>query len=73
MVVQGDDQMTFAILNMSGHHVTLRRNEEVGQATEIDAMMVPREEQEGEVEADLVGRMDVKGLEVSGKNVWVSE
>ena len=53
MVVQGDDQMTFAILNMSGHHVTLRRNEEVGRATEINAMMVSREEQEGEVEADL--------------------
>ena len=53
MVIQGDEQMAFAILNMSGHHVTLRRNGVVGRATEINAMMVPREEQEGEVEADL--------------------
>ena len=53
MVVQGDDQMTFAILNMSSHHVTLRRNEEVGWATEINAMMVPREEDERGVQADL--------------------
>ena len=45
--------MAFAILNMSGHHVTLRRNGVVGRATEINTMMVPREEQEGEVEADL--------------------
>ena len=53
MVIQGDEQMTFAILNMSGHHVTLRRNEVVGRATEVNAMMVRREEQGGEVEADL--------------------
>ena len=53
MVIQGDEQMAFPILNMSGHHVTLWQNEVVGRATEINAMMVPREEQEGEVEADL--------------------
>ena len=53
MVIQGDEQMAFAILKMSGHHVTLRRNEVVGRATEINAMMVPREEQECEVDADL--------------------
>ena len=30
-------------------------------------------EREGENVWDLVGGMDVKGLEVFGKNVWVSE
>ena len=52
-VVQGNDEMTFCLLNMSPRMRTLSRNAEVARATEVDAMMIRREEHEDGVQGDL--------------------
>ena len=52
-VVQGNDEMTFCLLNMSPKMRTLSRNAVVARATEVDAMMIRREEHEDGVQGDL--------------------
>ena len=53
IVVQGNEELTFCLLNMSPKTVTMRRNEMVARATEIDAMMVRTEEEEEGIHGDL--------------------
>ena len=55
MVVNGEEEVTFCLLNMSAHNLKFRRNEELGRATEVDAMLQRRDVDngDGEIQADL--------------------
>ena len=55
MVVNGEEEVTFCLLNMSAHNLKFRRNEELGRATEVDARLQRRDVDngDGEIQADL--------------------
>ena len=54
IVVNGAQSVEILVMNLSDHHITLKRNYLLGTATEIDAMLVAREDrEEGGPVADL--------------------
>ena len=54
IVVNGAQSVEILVMNLSDHHITLKRNSLLGSATEIDAMLVSREDrEEGGPVADL--------------------
>ena len=46
IVVNGAQSVEILVMNLSDHHITLKRNSLLGTATEIDAMLVAREDRE---------------------------
>ena len=54
IVVNGAQSVEILVMNLSDHHITLKRNSLLGIATEIDAMLVARDDrEEGGPVADL--------------------
>ena len=55
MEVNGEEEVTFCLLNMSAHNMKFRRNEELRRATKVDAMLQRQDVDngDGEIQADL--------------------